>query len=79
MQGALTIDPMPGVGRRVKLTLTLPIVTTVNAREPSVAAPTVDRKTVLVVEDTPVNQLLLRELLTQLGHDVGIAASGEEA
>lgn len=79
MQGKLEFDPTPGVGARVKLTLTLPIATTVNVREPSVATPTADRKAVLVVEDTPVNQLLLRELLSQLGHDVTIAESGEEA
>jgi two-component system, chemotaxis family, CheB/CheR fusion protein len=34
---------------------------------------------VLVAEDNPLNQLLARELLERLGHEVAVASDGEEA
>ena len=46
---------------------------------PAITSTTLKGCRLLVVEDQPINQLVLRELLEQIGADVTIAADGREA
>jgi CheY-like chemotaxis protein len=43
------------------------------------AAPPAQKFSILVAEDNEINALLISSLLTRLGHDVTVAADGEEA
>jgi two-component system sensor histidine kinase EvgS len=80
MGGDLALDSAPGRGTRVVLRIDVPLL----AAEPSSMAP-VQRATaplrpltVLVVDDHPVNRLLLCRQLSELGHATVEAGDGEQ-
>ncbi|WP_442485014.1 ATP-binding protein [Aeoliella sp. SH292] len=79
MNGELELHSELGVGTCAGFSANFPIATTSAAAVDIDAVPLTQSLRILVVEDTEVNQLLLRELLTKHGHQVFIASSGEEA
>jgi len=80
MGGELNVSSMPGSGSTFELTLPLPDALPVNhhatTAHPSEQFP---GARVLVVEDNPVNQKLMRYMLENLGVEVQIAADGKAA
>jgi two-component system sensor histidine kinase EvgS len=80
MGGTLHLDSTPGQGTRVEVSLQLPRLA---AREPELASPEVADKpacslSVLVVDDHPVNRLLLCWQLSELGHRTVDIEDGEQ-
>lgn len=83
MDAKITVLSTKGVGTTVTLTADFPLASSqqpaaIEPPNPEPVAPTRDFN-VLVVEDTEVNQILLRELLTRAGHTTTVASSGEQA
>ncbi|WP_179353340.1 transporter substrate-binding domain-containing protein [Pseudomonas fluorescens] len=79
MGGTLRLDSEPGHGTRVEVNLQLPLLT---ALEPETAGPQVADTparslSVLVVDDHPVNRLLLCRQLSELGHATVDVEDGE--
>jgi signal transduction histidine kinase/CheY-like chemotaxis protein/HPt (histidine-containing phosphotransfer) domain-containing protein len=81
MGGDLTIDSCPGKGSTFSFVLTLPVEDTKAPADdqgdgdlPEDTACLTGR--ILVTEDTPVNQFVLRNHLESVGHKVHIAANG---
>jgi CheY-like chemotaxis protein/two-component sensor histidine kinase len=82
MGGGISVESSPGTGST--FSVTIPFCDPAPAAAPSVVPPTRDRMPsrplrILVAEDNPVNQKLIRALLTRDGHEVTIAASGRAA
>ncbi|RVD74928.1 transporter substrate-binding domain-containing protein [Pseudomonas koreensis] len=80
MDGTLHLDSTPGHGTRVELTLQVPRLA---ALEPEAAGPEIADKparslSVLVVDDNPVNRLLLCWQLSELGHRTVDLDDGEQ-
>ena len=80
MAGTLRLDSVPGQGTRVEVSLQLPLLT---ARVPQAGvATTVDSPScslsVLVVDDHPVNRLLLCWQLSELGHRTVDTEDGDQ-
>jgi len=77
---------LASLAERVKQTLTLPQATVAEAsyrdldgqNAPAVSAK-LDRRSILLVEDNPVNAFLMRELLRRRGYELKEAGSGESA
>ena len=74
MDGALTVESTLGEGSTFTLSLPLPVIAGDDGGRPETG-----RAMVLVVEDSPVNQLLVTNQLDRLGHDCVIAEDGFEA
>lgn len=77
MQGRLSVDSEPEVGSCVLFEVLLPWQ---DEGQEAMAETSGDfRACVLVVEDNPTNQLIVRTMLEHLGCRVEVAADGEEA
>lgn len=79
MGGEVGADSHRGDGSRFWASLPLPATEEPVAAEKPVAAGSHGvTGRILVVEDNPVNQLVLRQMLENAGHDVEVAVNGEE-
>jgi two-component system, sensor histidine kinase len=81
MGGDLSVSSKPG-GSRFRFTATLPLAskdaaTGTPARRP--ISRSTQRLSILCVEDNPYGRVILNTILTELGHQVDFAGSGEEA
>lgn len=84
MGGRIELDSEPGIGSRFFFTLHLyaRTIDPVRAVAPPPSAPLVltgGSKRILVVDDNAVNLTLLAEMISRLGHNPELAASGPEA
>lgn len=79
MGGEIQLESTPGVGTCVRFSAPFLRVASVPPSTQTDAVISTRPLRVLVVEDTEVNQVLLRELLARAGHHVVVAGSGEEA
>lgn len=81
LQANIDISSVPGSGTRVALQIPIGIPGASGAAEhaPDSRVSPQQRARLLVVEDNPVNQLVLQTLLAKLGHDVFTARHGGEA
>ena len=80
MGGTLRLDSAPGEGTRVEVSLELPLLAAL-ARAPSApqaALAVTSSLSVLVVDDHPVNRLLLCWQLSELGHRTVDTENGDE-
>ena len=84
MDGAITVTSAPGMGSTFTVRLPLPFVRSA-ARESEAAQPEqsvedgLGALRVLAAEDNPVNQMVLRTLLEQVGVKLKIVENGREA
>ncbi|MFM8678437.1 MAG: ATP-binding protein [Alphaproteobacteria bacterium] len=76
------LELMPATGRGACFVTTLPLRPAAEGGDAQAAAPAAPRSgplCILVAEDTPTNQLVIRLMLEGLGHRVRLAANGVEA
>ncbi len=82
MGGTLTLDSIPGMGSRFRVTLPLPEVERFTPAASKSQAPWPARLSglkVLVVEDDRINQVVIASILDTLGCDMALATDGLEA
>jgi len=86
MGGSIEVDSAPGVGSRFSVELALPLVASDAPADTAIApadapafAAIEDGVRVLLVEDHPLSQEILTEMLEELGCEVTIAGTGVEA
>ncbi len=81
MGGDLTVSSTPGRGSRFCFSARLPIARMKAAAAPATgaASPPMQGLKILCVDDNPYGRVILNTILTELGHHVDFAASGEEA
>ena len=77
MGGTLSLESEPGRGSSFVVSLPLVPVEPAPVSEQAPAAPPIRRR-VLVVEDNPINRLVVVRLLQKLGHDTTVASDGME-
>ncbi|WP_311886369.1 MULTISPECIES: transporter substrate-binding domain-containing protein [unclassified Pseudomonas] len=79
MGGTLRLDSAPGEGTRVEVSLELPLlVALAQAPTPATKVAATCSLSVLVVDDHPVNRLLLCWQLSELGHQTVDTENGDE-
>ncbi|NVD06575.1 PAS domain S-box protein [Vibrio sp. JPW-9-11-11] len=81
MQGEVHVDSMPTLGSTFTVTIPVSITQAVNTDEPTLHQQAFDGKgmSVLIVEDTRVNAIVLGRFLTQKGFSHQVAVNGLEA
>ena len=78
MGGGLSVKSEPEQGSIFSFALSLPSASDTRAEPPQITSPHA-RLRVLAVEDISVNQIVLKEMLRRLGHEVTMCADGLEA
>ncbi|TFW05894.1 PAS domain S-box protein, partial [Oxalobacteraceae bacterium OM1] len=81
MRGSITVDSVPGAGSVFRVRVSLP-KGAAPSRQPAAAGKRTrhtHRLRVLCAEDVQTNQIIIRMMLTDLGHDVDIAENGQLA
>jgi two-component system, sensor histidine kinase len=83
MGGAIEAESVEGQGTRFRLSVPAPVVeptaTAPQAAPPATEAPTPAAFSVLVAEDNPTNQTVIRSLLQHLGAEVEMVGDGRQA
>lgn len=79
MGSRIELDSQPGKGSRFGFRLALPRTDPVAGSTPSRSENADLAARLLLVEDNPVNQMVAREQLTRIGHDVSVVADGAQA
>ncbi|HWN67994.1 MAG TPA: response regulator [Haliangium sp.] len=79
MGGAIGAESRPGAGSRFWVDLPLRLGGRARTSELALAGEDADSRRILVVEDNPVNQVLVRTVLKKLGHRATVAGNGREA
>ncbi|MFM2481505.1 ATP-binding protein [Celerinatantimonas sp. YJH-8] len=80
MSGELHVQSQPDQGALFTVCLQFPIVAPdISAPETLLEHPEIEPLEILVVEDSPSNQLVIRLMLEKLGHRVVIAEDGDQA
>jgi CheY-like chemotaxis protein len=82
MRGKVTVDSEPGAGSTFRLVVTVEAAapeTTPNAAAAGVRAGRTRALRILCAEDNPYGRVILNTILTELGHKVDFAATGEGA
>ena len=84
--GEIAVHSQVGEGTRLEIRLPLTLaqhppapITAIPAPQPHHAQPLPHRLHILVVDDNHANQILLRQQLKHLGHDVSVRSNGLEA
>lgn len=78
MKGSIRINSTLGAGTEVKILIPMNAIA---EKAPSIAVPNValDQATVLIVEDNPVNQLIIQKIVSSFGARTLLANDGVEA
>ncbi|WP_323905178.1 ATP-binding protein [Aeromonas caviae] len=86
MGGEIAVHSQVGEGTRLEIRLPLTLaqqppapITAMPAPQPHQAQPLPHRLHILVVDDNHANQILLRQQIKHLGHDVSVRSNGLEA
>ncbi|MDO6385892.1 PAS domain-containing protein [Uliginosibacterium sp. 31-12] len=79
MGGQITVQSQVGVGSSFSFVLSLPVGTLGETQKASPLAPHARRLRILCAEDSPTNQLIVQDLLEEMGHHVDIVANGFDA
>jgi signal transduction histidine kinase/DNA-binding response OmpR family regulator len=83
MGGSLSVSSAPGEGSTFRLAVALPETSLQQRRDTlddrGISGYLGTRRQILVVDDNPVNAVLLQDILTPLGFDVRMASGGQEA
>jgi CheY-like chemotaxis protein len=79
MGGDLHVESKPGRGSTFRLSVLVEDAAPQAPRKPAARGGTTPGLRVLCVEDNPYGRIVLRTVLTELGHQVTFAGSGEEA
>ena len=79
MGGSMQADSKPGLGTRFWFELPLPQGAAPDGAEADAQAPHTHRLSILCAEDYPTNQIIIRTLLEDRGHDVDIVENGRLA
>lgn len=85
MQGTIVLDSVPGKGTKITIVLPVEIATEYSGPAPGLpvaalhGSPAAPRLCILVIEDVPANQAVLRSQLASLSCDAEIAGDGASA